>query len=385
MFDGLEVDMLSLGDGDSIIVTEWTPFGPQRILIDGGTEGDADVVKEFLVRRKFGHLWAVVCTHLHGDHASGLIKLVRDKSIGLTTGWIHDIRKHVSADALRRACAGNSSEAEAVRQVLETTKELASAFASRGISPQEPFAGSGIAGYPFMVVLSPDMAFYRSVLAEFTNVHRSPGFPGLISALAGLRPAPAFPSLATMLPAPPGPAAAPAPYPTGVQLSSLLTGALSNSSVKENPTTQPFNNTSVILGVQFDGNRLMFTADAGSDAFARVPPDWNHLLWMQVPHHGSDGNLSQEDIERFCPKFANVSACGDTSHPSRAIVSGLVKVGTQVFSTHQSGHLWFHIGNVPDRADYSPAVPLRGTGKPKPVVDLARLLYGGLDDPKTPR
>jgi len=88
---------------------------------------------------------------------------------------------------------------------------------------------------------------------------------------------------------------------------------------------------------------------------------------MQIPHHGSDGNLSQQSIERFCPEFANISARGDSSHPSRAIVSGLVKVGSKVFSTHQNGHLWFHIGVVPRRPDYSEAVPMRGTGGPVPV------------------
>jgi len=70
MFDGLEIDMLSLGDADSILVTYWAPFGPQRILIDGGAGADADIVKEFLVRRRFTNLWTVVCTHLHNDHAS---------------------------------------------------------------------------------------------------------------------------------------------------------------------------------------------------------------------------------------------------------------------------------------------------------------------------
>jgi beta-lactamase superfamily II metal-dependent hydrolase len=126
----------------------------------------------------------------------------------------------------------------------------------------------------------------------------------------------------------------------------------------------------------FNGRRLLLTADAGSQALGCVPAEWNHLLYMGVPHHGSDGNLSQKDIERFCPEFAVVSARGDSSHPSRAIVSGLVKVGARVYSTHKSGNLQFWCGAVPPRPDYGPGEQLKGTGAPEPVVDWVKILSG---------
>jgi beta-lactamase superfamily II metal-dependent hydrolase len=147
-----------------------------------------------------------------------------------------------------------------------------------------------------------------------------------------------------------------------------LFGALINSSVKENPTTQPFNNTSAILGVNFNGAELLFPGDAGSEALSYVGAEWHDLLYMGVPHHGSDGNLSQFDIERFRPKFAIISAKGDSSHPDRAIVSGLVKVGAMVGSTHEHGNLWFYSGVVPARSDYHPIIGLRGTGNPQPLL-----------------
>ncbi len=96
MFDGIEVDMLSLGDADSILLTQWTNTGPCRVLIDGGCATDADVVFEFLRRQDATPLYAVVCTHPHNDHASGLIKLVKSKSITFCTAWMHDMRKHAS-------------------------------------------------------------------------------------------------------------------------------------------------------------------------------------------------------------------------------------------------------------------------------------------------
>ena len=45
MFEGIEIDMLSLGDADSILVTQWTAYGPFRVLIDGGSGDDAERVK----------------------------------------------------------------------------------------------------------------------------------------------------------------------------------------------------------------------------------------------------------------------------------------------------------------------------------------------------
>lgn len=139
---------------------------------------------------------------------------------------------------------------------------------------------------------------------------------------------------------------------------------LSKSSVKESPKTQPFNNTSTILGINYNGNRLLFTADAGANALDRIPKEWANVTWMQVPHHGSDGNLSQENIERFCPQNAYISCRGDSSHPSRAIINGLIKVNGKVFSTHESRSLCYSIGVVPVRPDYSPAIPLNATGAP---------------------
>jgi len=384
---GLEIDMLSLGDADSILVTEWWGNYVFNVLIDGGTASDAKTVREFLRSRNVTSLYAVVCTHLHNDHARGLIELVKDKTLSITFGWMHDMRNHASADALRRASSGNSSQADGAKEALETTKELASAFASRHISTQEPFAGQTIAPLPGLIVLGPTPQFYKNALEEFIG-ESVPAFGAFLSALAGaqnLSPlyAPATPPqmsiLSAMLgqPAPPalpftsigGPLTSSAKSPLGLDLSASLYGVLSKSSVEEKPKTQPFNNTSAILGLLHGDKKFLFTADAGSEALDAVPPSWKNLHWMQVPHHGSDGNLSQKNIERFCPRNAYVSAVGDSSHPDRAIVNGFIKVGSQVFSTHMNGHLWHHIGNVPSRLGYNQAIPLKGNADPLPFAE----------------
>lgn len=386
-FSGIEIDMLSLGDADSILVTEWWGNYVFTVLIDGGTVSDAKTVREFLRSRNITSLYAVVCTHLHNDHARGLIELVKDKTLSIASGWMHDMRKHASADALRRASSQNSSQADGVKEALETTRELASVFASRNITPQEPFAGQTIASLPGLTVLGPTPQFYKQALEESIGEPVAP-FGSFLSALAATqRPsslyAPATPPqinpLSRMLEqsAPPalplsflgGPLSPPLATPSQFDLSAALLGVLSNSSVEEKPKTQPFNNTSAILGLVYGDKKFLFTADAGSEALDAVPSSWKNLHWMQVPHHGSDGNLSQKNIERFCPRHAYVSAAGDSSHPDRAIVNALIKVGSQVFSTHTGGHLRHSIGTVPSRPGYESAVPLKGKADPLPIAE----------------
>jgi beta-lactamase superfamily II metal-dependent hydrolase len=121
-FNGIEIDMLSLGDADAILVTGRYGTSAWRVLIDGGSAKDAKVVREFLRSHNVTELFAVVCTHLHNDHARGLIELLKDKTLSITFGWMHDVRKHASADALRHASSGNSSQADGVKEALDTTR-----------------------------------------------------------------------------------------------------------------------------------------------------------------------------------------------------------------------------------------------------------------------
>jgi beta-lactamase superfamily II metal-dependent hydrolase len=381
MFDGIEVDVLSVGDADCIVVTQWQGWFAHRVLVDGGCANDADRVLEFLLSRGYTNFWAAVCTHPHNDHARGLIKIIESGKLTITNGWMHDIRNHFSTDILRRACA----DSDEVRQIVETTRELSSAFLSRNIRPNEPFVGACIAGFPDMTVLGPSQSFYKKIVQEFAGIRDGIRHTSLASLSglqnAALKPLPIRPSfipyrpptyttLTTLLPAPVAPN-------RSTSTISPLFGLLNKSSVKENPKTQPFNETSVLLGVRSSGGNLLLTGDAGSRALAFVPANWNHLLYMGVPHHASDGNLSQSDIERFCPRFAIISAKGDSSHPSRAIVNGLVKTGAKVASTHNSGNLWFWSGSVPARSDYNSVELLRGNVAPQSVVDWRKIAAAG--------
>ena len=73
MYNGIEIDMLSLGDADCILITIRT-IGLSRhslvwrYLVDGGKRTDAKAILDFLASRQATTLDGVLCSHLHNDH-----------------------------------------------------------------------------------------------------------------------------------------------------------------------------------------------------------------------------------------------------------------------------------------------------------------------------
>ena len=53
-YDGLEVDMLSVGNADSILVTNWVAWNNtvSRVLIDGTNKSGAGVVRSFFEKQQ---------------------------------------------------------------------------------------------------------------------------------------------------------------------------------------------------------------------------------------------------------------------------------------------------------------------------------------------
>jgi hypothetical protein len=292
---------------------------------------------------------------------------------------MHDITNHFSEDTLRRASSGNSKEAQDSREVIERTRELRTAFRSKGIAPAEPFVGTPILP-GVLEVLGPSRPYYEQVVREFAKIGQSSADYPSLAALAvayghGLSTIPGTSRWYNSLLSPP---------PPTNQLSclaALMAGTLENATIQENPKTQPFNNTSVIMGGTYGNFSMLFTGDSVTEALERVDARRRTgVYWAQIPHHGSDGNSSKRMIELLCPTVAYISACGDDTHPDSAVVSALVKVGAKVFSTHdpvgngEPGNLWQWFGEVPLRHGYSEAVPLKGRGSPEPVVDWAQII-----------
>src|SRR5215831_1920858 len=169
MYNGLEVDMLDVGDADCQLVTFWNGFTSTRVLIDGGRAGDFAKIRGFLSGLSISHLDAVVSTHGHDDHAGGLLKLIKDESIRIGRAFVHCPQIHLNMSKVEQALkiAAGSNEAEVVRKTLDTATELLTALYRRSIPVEEPFTGTLIAG--FLTVVGPSRTYYEELVQEFED------------------------------------------------------------------------------------------------------------------------------------------------------------------------------------------------------------------------
>lgn len=126
------------------------------------------------------------------------------------------------------------------------------------------------------------------------------------------------------------------------------------------PKTQAENLSCTVLGTVMNKRLHVLTADAGVASLKKAA-DYAKLAgsyWMQIPHHGSLYNVTQELIDRFKPTIGFVSAEGNDDHPHPDVVAAFKAAGTNIYSTQNNAHLWHHQGEVPERDDYVPAIPL---------------------------
>jgi beta-lactamase superfamily II metal-dependent hydrolase len=333
MYDGVEIDMLSVGDADCILVTKWAGSAPVRVLIDGGNKGDFSTVRNFLRRRGISFLDAIVCTHLHADHAAGLIELVQDRSITFGGAYMHVPQRHLSSSLVQKTIASlsDSKTADSIRKSLATATDLASAFTARGKVITEPFAGTKI---EFLTVVGPSREYYEELLRQFGDVDaiKRVDTQETLHKFWAMLHDQAAESLDTDLPS--------------------------------DPQTTPENNSSVILAFidpPMD-HKYLFTSDAGVPALQKALESYvlANCHWMQIPHHGSRRNINPALIKTFSPTYAWASAEGNKKHPRRAIVNAFKEAGATVSSTHypHPGDLWKYRGSVPPRDGYGPLVSL---------------------------
>lgn len=342
-YNGLEIDMLSLGNADSILVTKWNNGVEERVLIDGGNKNDAETVKNFLVSQDINYIHHVVCTHPHDDHAGGLIELIKDEDLFFGKAWVHMPEMHIDLEEMYLALysTSNLNYSKQLFESIKTNQELLTALMNRDIEIEEPFTGKKIG---FFTVCGPTVEYYESLVNNYTQIDQIKHLDELINkALLG-------------------------DFLTNYYESS---SNFDSKSLSENPSTSPENNCSAILATIYDDDKYLFTGDAGTQALSLATSEYNltNCSWMQIPHHGSRRNITQGLIEYFSPCKAFVSAKGDKKHPRISVINAFKKLGAKVFSTHypNGGNLRQYAGDVPYRPNQLPATPLWEAKKLSPV------------------
>lgn len=329
MFDGIEIDMLSVGNADCVLVTRWNGFSTERVLVDGGNKGTAKQVRGFLHAIGANYIDHVVCTHPHDDHVGGILELLTDSTLNFGHAYIHRPQFYLEDASVQRALARASGTCEAVRirESLKMTSELYAAFSRRGMLPIQAFSGSTIGS---LSVVGPTEAFYRELIQQFSDSDKIREVQER--------------------------------FDTYSRLTMLDERGNGEVGMLDNPQTSPENESSVILATLQGTQKYLFTADAGTQGLTAAASQWPlaNCNWMQIPHHGSRRNMTRRLIEHFAPKYAFVSAEGSNKHPRRSVVNAFKAAGSTVYSTHYpNGVNLRHVnGNVPTRDSYGPAIAL---------------------------
>lgn len=327
----ISIDMLSLGNANSSIV--WLKDQSNNnyvIVIDGGNRKDGEKVIKHLndyILPETGKNAPdlIVCTHHDKDHIGGLIDVVNHFGNSIGEIWINNPAEHMgqmSYTLLEQAFRKKSlsKQYEVILEALTELDDFISIVDRKRITRLPALAGRNKFG-GIISVLGPSDAFYKSLLPGMQNLDK------FVNDEADWA------------------------YKSIFETPAINEALETNSPcpiVDEENTTSATNNSSVILQIIRNGNRYLFTGDAGVQALEDVEKrtSLSNIYWLDVPHHGSRRNLSARLIDTMSPTTCYISANGSVKHPRRALVNCLKRHGAQVYSTHKKRTLMASSGQL---------------------------------------
>lgn len=337
----LQIDMLPVGDADAFLLEVQLDGRPEVILIDGGKDWeDGDRVLRQLdayYGRRVDHL---VLSHIDVDHARGLLHVIENlKPDQIGQAWVHDLSRHGLGvrQAVRMARKlAEEAESTAVRTVathladsVQSNQRLIQALKAKGVSVREAFADGENRIGP-LEVLGPTESFFESCVRFYGDVR-------MLSSMVEQGIAFRRRKTAGMGPAAPD---------------AVLAAAI------DDPETEK--QASLILLLEYEGDKYLFAGDAGRQAFAACPEleRARSLHWLKVPNHGSKHNLDPDLLDLFKPALAYVSASGVGINPHPDLVTALKNRGAVIYATSRSGNVWHRRGDVPSRTGYETRRPM---------------------------
>ncbi len=337
----LQIDMLPVGDSDALIVECQQDGAPAVVVIDGGRnwEDGNRLLRQVQVYYG-GRIDHLVLSHIDADHAAGQLHIVESTEPGdIGQAWVHDLSAHgvdteravELADRLAREAQSSAvrSVAEHLSASVRITNELLRVLRERGIEVKEPFADGPTDTIGPFKVLGPTRRFFEECVAFFDDI-------SLLSEMVE----------------------------TGVSFRRRQTASKGPahhdevlSSAVDDPQTEK--QSSLIMRLDYDGERYLFTGDAGRRAFAAVSDReaMRNLHLLKVPNHGSKHNLDPDLLDLFRPALAYVSASGIGLDPHPALLEALERRGATVYTTARSGNVWHRRGDVPPRTGYRSSKP----------------------------
>jgi beta-lactamase superfamily II metal-dependent hydrolase len=327
--------MLPVSDSDAFLIEVQQEGPAQVILIDGGrTWEDGDRILRHLSAYYDGRIDHLILSHIDSEHAGGLLHVVenlpREK---LGQAWVQDMGKHgVNVERAIQMARRFAQEAQStpVRSVaahladsVETVQELIELLQAKGVPVQEAFADSNDRIGPFEV-LGPTQEFFKACIGFYGDNRQ---LDSMVEQGVAIR------------------------RRKGSGLTVTEPDEALEQAVDDPETAKQ---ASLILLLEYEGDKYLFPGDAGRRAFRASPKmeKMRGLHLLKVPNHGSKHNLDPELLDFFKPALAYVSASGigSTAHPD--LIAALEDRGAVIYTSTGSGNVWHRRGQVPPRVGY---------------------------------
>lgn len=350
-----EIDFVGVGDeckkdADAIALRWKDLFGNYKIAVyDGGLQAHGEKLEQHLNQYYFDKddekvIDYVICSHSDSDHTSGL-KNILDKfevqALYMNRPWLYvdDIWDKVKDGRITK-----DSLIRRLRDEYPYINDLEEIAQDKGIPIYEAFQGTVIDGK--LRILSPSKEFYLELLVESSKTP-------LINESADN----AFSRF----------------LKNAFQYVKNLIETWSSEKLRENVSTTPENEMSVVIYGEMDDNFLL-TGDAGiraldksitySENIGKEIKD--NVGFIQVPHHGGRHNVSPSILNRLIGdiveegettgKTAFVSVASGSDHPLQMVVNAFTRRGVSVYKT--KGNIIHHHRNMPDRPGWTAIKPL---------------------------
>lgn len=326
-----EIEMIDVKAADAFLIHYVEDNGYSHIImVDSGNYEDSEKLIHHIrayydkvtIEGWTGYLvdYAVV-THPDDDHIGGYVRILEDirdgklKDFRFNSFWVNDptqhefepedvvgVKKQKTLDA-KLKCVYDYKEDDS-RNLLDLIDLI-------GIRRNEAFAGDYLEK-PKITILSPTKDYYESLLPNFRNRLK---FHWDLEAIEENV------------------------YSEDQDTSDNKT--LSKTLDDASDDGSAHNQSSIVFLLESEeGEKFLFTGDAGRDAFNHVPQEllgsFNGVDWMKVPHHGSKHNLDTTIIRHVNPKEAYISTEKEGKYLNRCTVFALKKNNTKVYSTSQN-------------------------------------------------
>lgn len=335
-----EIDFMPVGEnkkgGDAITLRYGNLENPREqevVIIDGGTrEAGKLAVNHIKNYYKTNHVNLAVSTHLHQDHASGLFEVLENLKVdklAMHLPWEHaaNIKSMFSDGRLTISRLETKLE-----KSLQTISELEKLAKQKDVEIIEPFAGTPLADNLF--IFGPTKKYYQMLVANFENTPKIKEQFKIIT--EGAR-----------------------SFSEKTINWIRETLDMESETLKDNDKdTNSENNSSTILLFIINGEKFLFTGDAGKDALynaidyaEKLGVNLEDLHFLDIPHHGSHRNIEPSILEKIKTKTAFISAPkkGDPKHPSRKVVNALIRRETLVYVNNQGQSICYPSENAPGR------------------------------------